>query len=161
MEYLNADELSCNFETLAHIEKVRKVLNVICCALTNRGLMHDKSKMTRPEVEMFTQNIRLLDALTYGSADYKRALKNLGPALQHHYENNRHHPEHHENGVNDMNLIDIIEMFADWTAATLKHSDGNLGDSININEKRFDLDPQLVCIFENTIDFMENALKDG
>jgi len=158
MDFLNADELSCNFETLRHIELVRKVLNVICCELTNRGIEHDKSKMQRPEVEMFTQSIRLLDSLTYGSESYKQALKNLGPALQHHYEHNSHHPNHFEHGINDMNLIDIIEMFADWTAATLKHQDGNLSESIRINEDRFDMDPQLVCIFENTVDFMNGAL---
>jgi hypothetical protein len=37
----------------------------------------------------------------------------MAPALKHHYENNRHHPEHFKNNIDDMNLIDLIEMLCD------------------------------------------------
>ena len=75
----------------------------------------------------------------------------MAPFLDHHYKHNRHHPEHHEDGVFGMNLIDIVEMFCDWAAATMRHSDGDLARSIEINTERFDLDPQLTAIFQNTL----------
>ena len=74
----------------------------------------------------------------------------MGPALKHHYENNRHHPEHFEDGANGMTLIDLVEMLCDWYAATKKHEDGNLARSLVVNEKRFKISPQLTKIFENT-----------
>jgi len=97
----------------------------------------------------------MLKNLTYGSEEYKAALEGLGPALSHHYANNRHHPEHFENGVNDMTLLDVIEMFIDWKAACLKHNDGNLRKSIDINAKRFSIDSQLTQIFKNTVAEMD------
>lgn len=49
-----------------------------------------------------------------------------------------------------MNLIDIVEMFCDWKAATLRQNNGNLLKSIEINAERFNCDEQLKQIFINT-----------
>lgn len=39
-----------------------------------------------------------------------------------------------------MNLIDIVEMIADWKAASERQKDGNLLVSIEKNAKRFHID---------------------
>ena len=49
--------------------------------------------------------------MKYGDAEYEEHLKILDSSLKHHYSANRHHPEHFKNGIMDMHLIDIIEMF--------------------------------------------------
>lgn len=74
----------------------------------------------------------------------------MEPALDHHYANNSHHPQHYENGVDGMDLFDIVEMFFDWKAAGERTKDGDIFKSININKERFGLSEQLVKIFENT-----------
>ena len=74
----------------------------------------------------------------------------MGEGLRHHYAANAHHPEHWENGVNDMTLVDLVEMLADWKAATERHDDGDLGRSLEINRERFGLSDQLVGILRNT-----------
>jgi len=53
--------------------------------------------------------------------------------------------------VSYMNLIDVIEMFCDWKAATLRHADGDILNSIKINKKRFGMSEQLCRILINTI----------
>jgi len=60
------------------------------------------------------------------------------------------------NGVNvdGMNLIDVVEMLADWKAATERHPDGDMLKSLEINASRFKLSPQLYSIFKNTIEEM-------
>lgn len=63
-----------------------------------------------------------------------------------------------ESSVNEMNLIDILEMACDWKAATLRHNDGDIKKSLEINTKRFDLSPQLVRILENTVPLFEHAV---
>lgn len=70
--------------------------------------------------------------------------------LDHHNAANRHHPEHHVDGVNDMTLIDLLEMLCDWKAATERHDDGDIGRSLDINRDRFEMGDQLVVILENT-----------
>jgi len=42
----------------------------------------------------------------------------MKPAIEHHYKNNRHHPEHFNNGIDEMNLVDLIELLCDWKAAS-------------------------------------------
>ena len=87
---------------------------------------------------------------TYGSEEYKNFLKEMNVALQHHYANYRHHPEHFEKGINDMNLIDIVEMLCDWKASSMRQHDGNLLKSIEINAQRFGYNGQLKQILINT-----------
>lgn len=88
---------------------------------------------------------------TYGSKEYKQYLEELKPALKHHYKNNNHHPEHYDNGIDDMDLFDIVEMIADWMAATLRHNDGNIFKSLNVNKERFNMSEQLYNILKNTM----------
>jgi hypothetical protein len=50
-----------------------------------------------------------------------------------------------------MNIIDLVEMLCDWKAATIRHKDGNLKKSIEHNQDRFNVCPQLTKILENSI----------
>lgn len=140
----------CNIETQKHIENVRKYIRSVTDKLTQRGVDHDASKMVEPEVELFAKYTNILAKLTYGTDEYKSQLELLKPALEHHYATNRHHPEHFTNGIEDMNLIDLVEMFCDWKAATLRMNNGNLLKSIEINAERFNIDGQLKQILINT-----------
>lgn len=137
-------------DTNAHIAEVRIGLNKVCANLLNRGLEHDRSKLQEPEKEAFDRATTQLRGLTYGSPEYAAALEGLGVALEHHYSANSHHPQHYENGIEGMSLLDIVEMFCDWAAAVKRHDDGDLGKSIDINEKRFNISPQLAQILRNT-----------
>lgn len=142
-------------DTLAHIDEVAGVLEKFSEMLAKRSYDHDQSKLESPEKEVFDEYTPKLRGLTYGSPEYKECLQGLGVALQHHYAHNSHHPEHFEDGIAGMNLIDLVEMFADWAAAVKRHADGDLRKSIEINRKRFGMDTQLVRIFENTVSLFE------
>jgi len=149
-ESANMSIAECQVETQKHIEAVRKYIRFIIDKIELRGVKHDASKLESPEVELFAEMTPKLASTTYGSDEYKEALEKLKPALEHHYSVNRHHPEHFVNGINDMTLIDIVEMFCDWKASTLRHNDGNLLKSIEVNVERFHIDEQLKQILLNT-----------
>lgn len=151
---LSLEERATNNDTFRHIERVRNLLNACCIELMHRGELHDQSKLTNPEVALFTEFTPKLAGSTYGSAEYNQFKSEMGPALDHHYANNRHHPEHWANGIDDMNLIDLVEMLCDWKAASERHNDGNIRKSIEINADRFRMSPQLVKVFENTADLL-------
>ena len=140
-----------NFVTMRHIERVRNLINVFVIELLNRAEAHDQSKLEEPEASIFAEKTAQLAELTYGSAEYNQCREELGEALTHHYANNRHHPEHFKEGLEDMNLIDLVEMFCDWKAASERHNDGNIRKSIEHNADRFQMSPLLVKIFENTV----------
>jgi len=149
----------CNMETQKHIENVRKFIRYMTDKLTQRGVDHDSSKLVSPEVDLFAQYTKKLSKVVYNGDEYKQFLENLKPALDHHYATNRHHPEHFQNGITDMTLIDIVEMFCDWKAATLRMNDGNLLKSIEQNAERFNIDGQLKQILLNTARMIDEQLQ--
>lgn len=136
--------------TLCHIQEVRKLLATVTAALKNRAKTHDLTKLESPEKEVFDEYTPKLKASTYGSDEYREFLKGMKVGLDHHYANNRHHPEHFAEGIRGMNLIDVIEMLCDWKAATLRHADGDLRKSIEINQKRFGYSDELKTLLVNT-----------
>lgn len=146
----------CQVETMRHIDRVRHYIKLLTDRLTQRGIDHDKCKLDTPEVELFAQYTDALAELDYGSEEYKENLAKLKPALDHHYANSRHHPEHFENGINDMTLVDIMEMLADWKASTERQHSGNILKSVEINAERFGFDPQMKNILVNTVKLFED-----
>jgi hypothetical protein len=138
-------------ETYTHILRVHEFMTKVAHELELRALHHDQSKLKEPEKSAFDALVGRLHGVTYGSEEYKQTLRTvLGPALKHHYAVNSHHPEHYANGIAGMSLLDLVEMFCDWKAATERHADGSLEKSIEHNKDRFGIDSQLVSILENT-----------
>jgi hypothetical protein len=131
-------------DTRKHINRVRELLGQVQSALKQRAEEHDASKL-EPYEKPYYDDAMSLWGMTYNSPEYKAALARLGPALEHHYQVNRHHPEHYgipdmgnpHGGIKGMNLLDLVEMLADWKAATERHADGNLARSIEVNATRF------------------------
>lgn len=138
-------------ETEEHISRVKELVYLFIDQLKAQVNYHDQSKFESPEKEIFKKYTSKLKDTTYGSDKYKQYLKEMKPALDHHYKFNSHHPESFSNGIKGMNLIDIIEMFFDWKAATERHADGDIIKSISINKERFKYGDILESIFKNTI----------
>lgn len=124
-------------DTYAHIATVREYMTKIIANLMWRANDHDLSKLSEPELSVFDVVTPKLRELTYNSPEYKASLAEMGDALKHHYSVNDHHPEHFENGIAGMDLMQVMEMLCDWKAATLRHADGDLRKSIEQNAARF------------------------
>lgn len=170
-EALTPEEIATNEKTQEHIDEVRHLLVLMCKEINERAMIHDRSKLERPEVATFTEYTPKLAGCTYGSEEYKGYLNAMYPALQHHYFNNRHHPEFFAmdttgtlygpdldsgKAVSRMNILDVLEMFCDWAAACKRHNDGDIKESIKINTKRFGLSEQLASILTNSVPLLED-----
>jgi len=142
-------------DTKRHIFLVKANINSFINELLTRSKNHDKSKLESPEKEIFDKFTPLLKTSTYGTPEYFKTLGEMKEAIDHHYKNNFHHPEHYPNGIRGMSLIDIIEMFCDWSASTKRHEDGSLLKSIQLNKARFNYSDELEQIFLNTVKFLE------
>ena len=163
-----------------HIKRVQDYLHIFQKLLYQNGQEHDASKLEDTELPYFEKYSELLKTCTYGSPEYKKYLQDLAPALEHHYGNNRHHPEHFvkyvcngcfsvyqevmpnickvcgysqfqkESDISQMNLFDLCEMFCDWIAASEQHENGDILKSIEINKERFGYDDLVKAILTNT-----------
>jgi len=173
-------------DTKQHIAQVVLLIDKVITLLEDRKIKHDRSKLDEFEKSAFDEFTPKLARSTYGSEEYKDMLSEMKPALEHHYEHNRHHPEHFKKyvciicfkefdsndkycdvcgngyltkeesvGIDRMTLIDIIEMLCDWKAATLRHDNGDIIKSIEINRKRFKISDQLANILINTVKYLE------
>jgi hypothetical protein len=115
-------------DTLKHIRQVRKNIGIILRELRLRGKLHDMSKVQSPE---------------------KYGLDIFAP-IQTVPTRHESLPEHYEQGIRGMSLIDLLEMFCDWYAATKRHNNGDIMKSISINQERFGYSDDLKAVFENT-----------
>jgi hypothetical protein len=148
---MNEELLHHDSETLKHVNEVRANIWTLIKELDHRAAVHDSSKFEEPERSIFASNTPKLAKTEYGTPAYTELLKEVEPAILHHYSKNTHHPEHWPNGVNGMDLLDVVEMLADWAAAVKRNKNGNVHRSIQVNRERFGLSDQLVSILENTV----------
>lgn len=116
----------------------------LCLSLLKRGIVHDLSKFGKYEEPYFRAQLDKLRYTTYGTPEYKALLELIKPALEHHYKVNSHHPEFYQNGIRGMDILDELEMLADWKAATLRHHDGCIKKSIVANSNRFGYDEKKI-----------------
>lgn len=145
--------------TLEHKRVVNRLMGEVIKELINRANTHDDSKLEPIEAEAFDKMSPKLHDQTFNSPEYKAMLeKELKAALDHHYARNRHHPEHFENGVQDMDLIDLLELMCDWKASSLRQDNGNLLKSIDSNQERFKFSKELCMILKNTAKFFEGLV---
>jgi hypothetical protein len=143
------------FKTMRHIETVRNYIGTVIKELIWRQESHDQTKLEQPEVEIFEIYTPKLRDCVYDSDEYKQYMAEMKPAIVHHTESNRHHPEHYWNGIKGMNLIDLLEMLCDWKAATLRHNTGDIYKSLELNQKRFGYSDEVKEFLKNTIDWLD------
>lgn len=148
-------------DTWKHIHTVQGLMGKAIAELQARAHRHDQSKLVEPEKSVFDEYTPKLKDSTYGSDEYKSFLVGMGEGLRHHYAANDHHPEHWEGRdvyflgavekpYQAMNLLAVLEMLCDWKAATLRHADGNLGKSIDINAERFGMSHEFATLLRRT-----------
>lgn len=148
----------CTQDVLDHQRLVEAILKGWAEQILFRGMSHDISKLSGLEKTAFDQWMPEMSKHSFASDGYKATLALMGPGLQRHYENNRHHPEHFPEGINGMTLIDLIEMMADWLAVAQKK-----GVRLNLEHgaSRFHIDSQLKEILENTLIVEEARISNA
>ncbi len=133
-----------------HKRRVAGYMQIVANELFRRAAVHDNSKFSPEEFEPYDQAFPNFKKYAFGSEELKAVYESIRPALQHHFQENDHHPEHFEVGVNSMTLIEFIEMVCDWMAAS-DRSQTDVHRGLDINRERFKIDSQLFEIIKNTI----------
>lgn len=126
-------------EILRHRADVQHRIKEICHELEVAAILHDKSKLDNPEFDAFTITRPKFRNANYGSKEYQECVEQIQPAIDHHYAHNRHHTECHPSGFADMDLIDILEMLADWRAANARSRDLLFRESVDIAFEKYNI----------------------
>lgn len=138
--------------TQIHIMHVRQNIAKVVEDLFDRSGRHDASKLVEPEAESFARIEVERTGVVYGTPEYTAMMASVQPAIDHHYANNDHHPEHFPNGINDMNLMQITEMLCDWKAASMRGQQRPFLEGMtNVSKERFGIDDQLFAVLVNTV----------
>jgi len=126
---------------LKHKTYVLWYILIICKKLIKRGLTHDNSKFSKEEFEYVYKLSKNDKDIKFGSKEYYELVDSVQSAKIAHFTRNRHHINYHGR-VENMNLIDLIELLADWQGAT-KRKNGNILESLEINSKKYDIKDDL------------------
>lgn len=141
-------------DTRKHIEQVATFLHTVIDALRQRAIDHDRSKLEEPERSAYAVVIPQLAGLKYGTPEHRKVLGYMKPAIRHHQQANRHHPEYHRKGLAGMDLVDLAEMVCDWRAAAMRSGD-DFKKSLKVSLKRFGVGDELASIITNTAKLLE------
>jgi hypothetical protein len=143
----------------AHQANFKKIMARVMSELKERTNKHDESKRESPELECYNKYIPKLQEVEYNSDEYKELKQEmLDNGLQHHFDNNRHHIEHFEDGILGMDLIDLIECLVDWVAASMRSS-SPFEKGLEANKDSFNIPDPIYKIFENTLPLIEEWRK--
>ncbi len=141
---------------LAHNRFVASLLVELANALEKRAIVHDASKFSVDEFAGFVHINRIAREHEYGSPEYMASIVETD-AVALHYSRNPHHPEHYPNGIDDMTLLDIIEMVADWKAASETYGQTSLEDALAVHVERFGLRDEHLYFIRLIIEAMERG----
>lgn len=139
-------------DTSAHKAVINRVGELLVEELNREIMQHDLSKYDEPEKSCYDKYIPMLREAKYGSKEYYEIREKMQKeGLDHHYQVNRHHPEHFKNGIADMTIVDLVMYFIDTYSASTK-SDTPYSEGVKINADKHKLPNELVQIFINTVD---------
>ena len=136
-------------DTHDHVLKVGNLLATVCNELMKRAVTHDKSKYRECELDGHLAAHKdhvIAGRPKFGSSEREKIREKHKTVFCLHHKNNPHHPEHHKNGINDMNLIDVLEMLCDWCARSK-----DIDFTFEENSGTYSISPQLLQILKNTV----------
>lgn len=142
------------FQTVQNINKHRKnvkdKIEFFIKKLQDRANNHDISKLKQPEIEWLIQMDKE-SSFPYGSPQYYEKMKKWEKFFEHHYKENRHHPNHFADGIQGFNIVDLVEFIADITSYLENMHPGDAIRIIDEQKERFGFDDQIAQILKNTL----------
>ena len=151
--------MNTDFEVLTdiihHISEVSENLLAMKSDLERRAIVHDRSKLEALEFDSFVKTRPQFKKVDYGTKEYQECVNLIKPAIDHHYKNNRHHTAFHKNGFADMNLLDILEMLADWKAASRRSPNLTFKDSLPRAFNKYKIPENMQRHILNTLQYLK------
>lgn len=139
-------------EVMRHSRMVNKYIKMLAHALIHNAEGHDLDKV-EPRVKSIWDKFSPHLKAVFGSLEYQQRKAELKPVLDDHYARTTHHPEHFENGVSGMNLMQLAEYLADNWERCQTLGDGDLRHSLEVNREPHRIDNQTMQILLHTAEY--------
>lgn len=146
---MNIDNLKFFGKVYHHKFIVIQFMNKMIHELISRAEVHDKSKFDEDEFPHYSKITSEFENVPYGTPEATEIREKFKDLFERHAKKNRHHPEFHPNGIDDMTLVDLIELLSDWKASSIRDNN-DIMKSIQICGEKYKISPQLLKILENT-----------
>ena len=105
--------IAFNQQQAEHIRMVQHAVHQFCCDLMRATIEHDLTKWDPEEYSTFVASRQDLNKSKDGKdKGYQQHYQSSG--IQHHVNNNKHHPEYWDTLGQQMPLQEVIIMFMDW-----------------------------------------------
>jgi len=141
-------------DTLMHISEVSENISRMITDLKARALSHDRSKLEAFEFDAFVQTRPKFKLANYGTPEYQECVDMIKPSIDHHYLVNRHHTGFYSDGFAGMNLLDILEMIADWVAAARRSPDLTFRESLPRAYQKYSIPENMQKHIEATLMYL-------
>ena len=130
-EYINNHISNVKIAFDRYGEILAKKLNVPLSLLKQNIELHDNSKFSEEEFEAYRQYF-------YPCSFEEKDERKFNIAWDHHYQNNKHHPEYwvFNNELQEMPNIWIAEMLLDWEAMSINFKDNTYDYYIRTRDKK-------------------------
>lgn len=149
MDDLEKEYIKANIN---HRYYVKFFITKIVEELQHRANVHDFSKYLDDESIGFIKAVPYTK-IKWGSNDIPDDIaESLKDSLAIHHARNDHHPEHFQNGIEDMDLIQLLELVCDWRAAMIRHENFDIEETICVGQARFKFCNTIARILENTLE---------
>ena len=105
--------IAFNQDQIDHIMRVQENVFKFCSNIIKEGIRHDESKFSKVEYDAFINSRDSLNASRDGKdEEYQKNLNSK--SIQHHINENPHHPEYWNTRKKEMPIEQVIIMFFDW-----------------------------------------------
>lgn len=135
---------------IKHQKSVKRKLTFLQQELKQRADTHDLSKLEYPEIKWLIEMDKE-PRYKYGTQEYFDKMKRWAKFFNHHYKENRHHPDHFSSGVEGMNLADLSEYLMDIISYYDEMHVDDAIKTIEAQQSRFKIDTQLAQVLKNTL----------
>lgn len=157
----------CNERLMKHSQLVQRVMfyladylpDLDARELMQRALAHDTSKFM---TDMYdgTKLVDIQDRKLRELKDEEKEVVKIWGRF--HYEREFHHPGHFDS-CNDMSLLDLTEMVADWTAMAVELKNPNLSAKFFADKvigTRFLFNPEKIATIYGLIDLADKVVQN-
>lgn len=137
-------------QLIKHIRSVRFKMGLLANLIRKRSRSHDSFKFKEDILTVLSNyNLQLSIAID------EDEILNLEKKIELINTRNAKHPAFHKNGINNMTLVDIIEMFSDWLIIA-EEKNLDTVEFLEDNCKQFKISSQVLNIFINTLPLIKN-----
>lgn len=144
------NNVTCTDYLYEHRALVHDKLATVSREINTRARRHDQSSLSGTELRIYKEHFDELQK--YPIFDPRRdiVLSKMRVAIAYHHEANDHHPEHFTNGIDDMNLLQLMEFVADVMSQS-EQNGIDVYEILPLLKDQYDISNQLYQVILNTV----------